>query len=214
MTRIVALVGDYYHQAEWAEETLRKAVDGLNGAELHFIQPYAFLEALQGKPDAVVLFKEDRLQPNVDESLLWMTAEVQRAISDYTAAGGSWLGWHSGLASYDPAGAYVGMLRGHFLSHPNEHQSVTYTEVENELGFTSAAPFAILDEHYFVTVDEANTDVFLRSSSVDGNSVAGWAHCFGEGRVACFTPAHRYEGLQHEAVVGYMNRLLAWCVER
>jgi len=210
MKTIVALVGDYYHEASWAEAALRRAAAGLD-ATLRFASEKELAAELARKPDAVVLFKEDRAAPVENPDLRWMTGDVQRDIAQYVRDGGAWLGWHSGLASYAVSGEYVGMLRGYFEYHPNEHQVVSYETADNALGVALAEPFAIMDEHYFVKVDEANTHVFARSASVDGASIAGWAHEFGSGRVCCFTPAHRQEGLAHDAVVATLAALLRWC---
>lgn len=221
MKTILAVVGDYYHRADWAEEALRKAAESIEGAALRFADAERLEAELAARPDAVVLFKEDRLNPQDPEPEVrrWMTLPVQERIVRYVEQGGSWVAWHSGLASYDPAGPYVRMLRGYFRYHPQEHQIVRYIGVTGDKSGTGAAsllapaePFEILDEHYFVECDEANTNVFLRSVSVDGESVAGWAHVYGEGKVCCLTPAHRREGMIHDAVTDTLRRILRWCL--
>jgi len=204
---VFALVGDYYHKAEWAEGALRHALKGIEEVELRFVEVEALEDALQGdvpvQPDMVVLFREDRVDPQSEEPRRWMHDGLQRQASDYVEAGGSWLAWHSGLASYVPEGAYVRMLRGYFLSHPAAHQPVRY-----EPTTPGEQSYELLDEHYFVYCDEANTNVFLRSSSVDGDSVAGWSHRFGRGYVACYTPAHNEAALASEDVAGALRGLL------
>jgi type 1 glutamine amidotransferase len=218
---ILAIVGDYYHRAEFAEEALRKAAGPIEGVSLRFADAERLEAELEARPDAVVLFKEDRLNPQEPEGAVrrWMTPALQERIVRYVEAGGSWVAWHSGLASYDPAGPYVRMLRGHFRYHPEQHQIVRYTGVPGGTGEAGTAaelappePFEILDEHYFVVCDEANTRVFLRSASVDGESVAGWAHRHGRGKVCCLTPAHRPEGMMHDAVADTLRRMLRWCL--
>lgn len=204
---VLALVGDYYHKAEWAEAALRHATKGLEDVELRCVEVEAFEAALRGdgqdKPDMVVLFREDRIDPQSEEPRRWMHEGLQRLASDYVEAGGSWLAWHSGLAGYDAEGPYVRMLRGYFLTHPADHQPVRYTPTTSD-----AAAYELLDEHYFVFCDEANTHVFLRSSSVDGDSVAGWTHPYGRGYVACYTPAHNEAALASEEVAGALRGLL------
>lgn len=221
MKTILAIVGDYYHRADWAEEALRKAAGPIEGAALRFADAERLEAELDARPDAVVLFKEDRLNPQEPEGAVrrWMTLPLQERIVRYVEEGGSWVAWHSGLASYDPAGPYVRMLRGYFRYHPEQHQMVRYMGVPDGAGkegtaseLAPAQPFEILDEHYFVACDEASTNVFLRSASVDGESVAGWAHRYGDGKVCCFTPAHRHEGMTHDAVADTLRRILRWCL--
>ncbi|WP_241158354.1 ThuA domain-containing protein [Cohnella candidum] len=121
MKRITAVVGDFYHSADEAGEALQQAIAtwaGASDVSLRFVEAGRLKEELAEKPDAVILFKEDRVAPQEDGNARWMAPEIASAIVDYVEQGGGWLAWHSGLASYDPDGAYVSMLRGYFLHHP------------------------------------------------------------------------------------------------
>ena len=122
---------------------------------------------------------------------------------------GALLALHSGLA-YQTDGIYRRMLRGWFLHHP-EQKTVRYRIVTGagHVRLTADADFAFKDEHYFVHCEEAQTHVFLRSESEDGESIAGWTHAYGAGRVLCLTPAHTLEGLTDRAFV----QLLADCLQ-
>ncbi|WP_338786093.1 ThuA domain-containing protein [Metabacillus sp. FJAT-53654] len=112
------------------------------------------------KPDAVILFKEDRVNPTDQKVDTWMTDEIGEAIAQYVDQGGGWLGWHSGLASYAAESSYTKMLKGYFEYHPELHYQVKYTSVigNDEFGPVS---FEIKDEHYFVNVNIEETNIFL-----------------------------------------------------
>lgn len=213
MKRITAVVGDYYHQEDNGRQALQAALQKWAGpadVSLRYVEAGRLEEALAEAPDAVVLFKEDRVAPQEDDQARWMTEAVAASIARYVQDGGGWLAWHSGLASYDPDGAYVTMLHGHFLHHPHTHQIVRYTpEGSGFPGLDQA--FEFVDEHYFVACDTERTEVFLRSSSVDGNSIAGWRHEEGRGRVCCLTPAHRQEGLGNPDFLHVLGQTLRWC---
>lgn len=209
MKRIVALLGDYYHPKDWSKASLNKALTLLETIECKVIHTDEILEELSKKPDAVILFKEDRLNPTDENVETWMTEELAEAIVQYVNQGGGWLAWHSGLASYSIDSSYTKMLRGHFEYHPVEHAQVKYTSLEGKELFGSVT-FEILDEHYFVKVDEEHTNVFLKSKSVDGHSIGGWSHDFGEGRVCCLTPAHNEEGLVHEDFIQVLANTIKW----
>ncbi|WP_164988955.1 ThuA domain-containing protein [Fictibacillus sp. S7] len=124
--------------------------------------------------------------------------------------GGVWLVWHAGLASYNCEGAYIGMLRGSFDYHPKEHQVVSYKKTAN--GPFSAANFALKDEQYFVHCETDQTSVFLESESADGNSIAGWYHSYGQGRVCCLTLAHNQEGLQDTDFLQILGECVQWII--
>lgn len=213
MKRITAIVGDYYHSEEIGRQALQDALHTWAGAadvSLRYIEACRLAEALAEAPDAVVLFKEDRVAPKEDEQARWMTEEAEEAILRYVQNGGGWLAWHSGLASYDPEGAYSELLRGYFRYHPHEHQIVRYSPAGNGFPGLDRA-FEFVDEHYFVACDAERTDVFLRSSSIDGESIAGWRHEVDRGRVCCLTPAHRPEGLGNPNFLKVLGQALRWC---
>jgi len=195
--RIIAMVGDFYHKEEWAVASLNKALEGLPEVTVVYAPAENIIEHLQTKPDAIVLFKENRLNPQDEEIKTWMDDEVAEAISQYVQDGGGWVAWHSGLASYENIETYTSMLRGYFEYHPDKHQVVTYKTVEGTEITSEENEYEFLDEHYFVFCDEEKTNIFLTSESVDGSSIAGWTHEYGKGRVVCLTPAHLEEGLLH-----------------
>lgn len=213
MKTVTAVVGDFYHDADLAKQSLMEAIAPLieeKKIKLSYALTTELADALGTKPDMVILFAEDRIDPVKDSTLKWMTEEVSDQIVDYVKNGGAWFAWHSGLASYATESSYVKMLRGYFLSHPVEHQRVRYVVSEASTISQGVAPFSFLDEHYFVHVEEENTNVFMRSSSVDGESIAGWHHPFGKGLVCCLTPAHRSEGLLDAGFVHILRDALMW----
>ncbi|MDQ0224301.1 ThuA domain-containing protein [Metabacillus niabensis] len=198
--RIVALLGDYYHDAELSKNALQLAVQQINDVEVEYRTVQELNSCLKQAPDAVVLFAENRLNPQDEIINTWMDEQIAKNISQYVRSGGGWLAWHSGLAGYEIAEEYIEMTHGYFEYHPKQHEMVTYSFDQNN-EFFQKGELAFLDEHYFVKCDEEKTNVFLTSTSVDGKSIAGWHHQFGNGRVVCLTPAHLKEGLEHPVLV-------------
>lgn len=212
MKRIVALIGDYYHPEEWIETSLHQALTLLNENEKFEcvkIQTNQLKKELEKQPDAVILFKEDRVNPTHEKVESWMTEDIAEAITQYVKQGGGWLGWHSGLASYSIEGAYTQMLKGYFEYHPVPHPNVKYTYIQGDHAFGPTS-FEIKDEHYFVKVNEDETNIFLESDSEEGSSIAGWFHPYGEGRVCCLTPAHNKEGLLNEDFTQLLAKTIEW----
>jgi type 1 glutamine amidotransferase len=213
MKQLYAFLGDYYHQPEHIKAAIKLALehpDLKDKFQIHFYDVEELVSILQQKSDCVILFKEGRVNPNEADVQLWMTDEIEAEITRYVSEGGSWLAWHSGLASYNVKGEFTQMLRGYFEYHPELNQKVTYTALSN-VNHGVALEFEILDEHYFVHCDEANTEVFMGSKSIDGESIAGWRHPFGSGKVCCYTPAHRKEGLLDPSVISILGENILWC---
>lgn len=212
---IFAALGDYYHDKDLAIKSLEKAIGQLKEelnfeVELTCLSVNDVVASLDEQPDLVILFAENRLNPEDPVVNAWMGANEAAKLEKYVANGGSWLAWHSGLASYENIKPYIKMLRGYFLSHPDEHQMVTY-KLEQDALFVEKQ-FEFLDEHYFVKVEEVRTNIFLRSDSVDGSSIAGWYHEHVEGKVLCLTPAHLEAGLMHEQFLQVLAASIKWCL--
>lgn len=217
MKKALAVVGDFYHNGDLIRQSLNEILDPLITEEvvqLKYCETRMISQHLKENPDIVILFAEDRVDPENDPELRWMTPEISKQIAEYVDQGGAWIAWHAGMASYDADSEYITMLRGFFIHHPQENTEVTYQSMADasSLGMNSVQ-FSCLDEHYFVECDEASTHVFLRSSSDNGEAPAGWVHTFGQGRVGCITPAHRSEGLLHPAFIACMRDLFGWAIQ-
>jgi type 1 glutamine amidotransferase len=213
MIRLAAVLGDYYHSSEWAKQSLEIAFSfGKADLQIDYCSTRQLPEILAKQPDAVIHFKENRVNPADENVETWMTEEVSSKITNYVENGGSWLAWHSGLASFPVDGAYIKMLKGYFLYHPQKHHLVHYKAFADNSALPSATSFDIVDEHYFVHCDSENTNVFLFSESIDGQSAAGWCHSFGDGKVCCLTPAHNKDGLLNEEFLETLKNCVNWLI--
>ncbi|MCM3690435.1 ThuA domain-containing protein [Neobacillus niacini] len=215
MIRLAAVLGDYYHSSEWAKQSLETALSfGKEDLQIDYCTSEQLPEILEKQPDVVIHFKENRVNPANEIVETWLTQEVTSKITNYVENGGSWLAWHSGLASFPVEGAYIKMLKGYFLYHPQKHHLVHYKAIGGNSVLPSTTSFEIVDEHYFVHCDSENTNVFLFSESIDGQSPAGWCHSFGAGKVCCLTPAHNKEGLLNEGFLETLRKCVNWLILR
>ncbi|MCR8633057.1 ThuA domain-containing protein [Paenibacillus radicis (ex Xue et al. 2023)] len=215
MKTIYAIVGDYYHSEDIIQQSLSLALEPVVESghyHIEYISADHLLERLDSHPAAVILFKEDRVNPRDETVRHWLTEEIAVAISRYVKGGGGFLAWHSGLASYPQDSLFIKMLGGYFDYHPTKHQMVNYRGVL-PTDHSQEISFEILDEHYFVICDEAKTTVFLQSDSVDGHSIGGWTHSYGKGTVCCVTPAHNKEGLLHEGMLELLRSSVLRCTQ-
>lgn len=211
--QVTAILGDFYHQPDVAVQAFEAAINRLaNQVEINYVTVDDLVNNLNHHPDLVILFSENRLNPEDDHVVTWMDEAMAAQINTYIQNGGSWLAWHSGLASYENIKTYTDMVKGYFIHHPPKHQQVTYTADGSASIIGSDTTFTCLDEHYFVSVKEEETNVFLRSSSVDGHSIAGWNHHYGQGKVACLTPAHLEAGLLHPSFTEILSQVIKWCL--
>lgn len=214
MVKIVALLGDYWHDADEAKAGLEAAIErlGNKNVNLHYITHEEVSKVLGEKPDLFINAKMDQLNPQNEHVYTWLTDELDKKIVKYVEGGGNLLAWHAGLAGYDPDNHYIQMLRGYFDYHPPGLQDVTYMLKGNEKSGENT--FSLSDEQYFVQCDVANTEVDLWSKGVDGDSIAGWKHSYGKGKVCCFTPAHTKEGMLNENVSRLLAERINWTISK
>lgn len=213
MKQIAAIVGDYYHSHDVIKQSLLKALDpqlAANQVQVDFRSVAELSDLLKDPPDVVVLYAWGWLDGRQEQK--WLTESLSEQIVTYVNNGGSWLAWHTGMSSYDEESSYIKMLRGHFITHPRPKQ-ITYTGTGTSPIIAKDATFTIVDEHYFVHCDEAHTEVFLRSSSEDGQSIAGWHHRFGKGLVCCLTPAHDDRGLSDPSFINLLQQTLLFVTQ-
>ncbi|MCC5894318.1 MAG: ThuA domain-containing protein [Alkalibacterium sp.] len=207
--RIVAVLGDYYHNEIHLQEALSNVSVKLNDAEVIYTTRKNLIDELKKQPDLVVLSTENRIDPEADNPTTWMTDSEETAIIDYVGKGGAWLAWHSGLASYENNPSYTDMVGGYFTHHPDKHVNVHYLYEESEALSHRKEEFVILDEHYFIEYN-ADVSVFLKSSSEHGASVAGWTKLYGKGKVCAYIPAHNRDGLMDESLQTDLKEIINW----
>ncbi|MFP3126569.1 ThuA domain-containing protein [Ectobacillus funiculus] len=216
MKKIIAILGDHFHDESTLKQSLNKAVHRLKAEEEHIRVEYIKIEQLvaklQERPDAVILSKANKLNPTERNVEYWMDENLAIQICQYVHQGGGWLVWHSGLSSYERLECYNSMVKGKFDFHPREHLIVTYQYNESsDMLWKETDSFQVTDEHYFVTCEEGETNVFLHATSPKGKTVAGWKHEYGKGRVICLTPSHTKEGLLNLEFSKLLFMSLKWC---
>lgn len=209
MKKIVTLLGDFYHSHDNMLSALEDSLkNALSEYEIIDIDTNQFLLNIGKKPDAVVIGKDNKINPQDQNIRYWMTEEMEKEIVEYVKKGGRLFVWHAGLASYPKNGLYCSMIKGYFEHHPSQNKPVRYYSAKSKILKGKEFDFEIVDEHYFVYCDTQNTEVFLYSESEDGKSIAGWCHQFGDGKVLALTPAHREEGLKNQDMKMLLSEVL------
>ena len=141
-----------------------------------------------------------------------MTDEVQQAFVDYVEAGGGLLAVHSGTAEYRETPVLRRLLGGVFTHHPKQCP-VTVTPLADHPLTAGAESFTLMDEHYFMEMDDVEVDLFLTTSSEHGEQRGGWAHEVGSGRVCVLTPGHNVEVWHDPSYQTLLKNGLRWCAQ-
>ena len=140
----------------------------------------------------------------------WVTEESQTAFVEHVGRGNGLLVIHSGTAGYDDLPVLRGLMGGAFTSHPPQCP-VTVKPYEGHPLTDVSTPFTLLDEHYFMAVDEDGADVFLTTESEHGRQPGGWTRTVGAGRVCVLCPGHNLEVWLHPSYHSLIYNALRWC---
>jgi type 1 glutamine amidotransferase len=208
--RALVLCDDYYHPARvvraglaplagrgWSFDWVERADDW---------SP----ERLRGYP-ALILSKMNQIA--ADDSRPWLSEEGQAAFTAYLRQGNGLLAIHSGTAGYAERPELRRLMGGAFARHPPQCPVTVEARAGHRLG-AGCEPFTLVDEHYFMELDDPAADVFMTATSEHGAQPAGWTRAEGAGRVCVLTPGHNLEVWLHPSYQAVIANALDWCAGR
>ncbi|OGO05500.1 MAG: hypothetical protein A2Y73_05920 [Chloroflexi bacterium RBG_13_56_8] len=204
---ILVLCDDYWHPAS----TVRNGLGTLGDGDFAFDW---IEDAREWSADrmmeypVVVLAKSNNI--SASDRSAWASEEAEEAFGDYVRKGNGLLIIHSGTAGYRQMPTLRGLMGGAFVRHP-EQCPVTIEPKEGHLLAAGSAPFTLVDEHYFMDMDDDQVDLFLTTTSEHGTQPGGWTRREGEGRVCVMTPGHNEEVWLHPSFQALLRNALRWC---
>ena len=205
--KILVLCDDYWHPARIPREGLRT----LSGTDFTFdwienAREWS-LERMIEYP-AVILTKSNNVSST--DRAEWMTDTAQAAFSEYVREGNGLLAIHSGTAEYEHKTVLRSLLGGVFTHHPEQCPVTVIPRPGHPLS-AGADSFTVKDEHYFMAMDDLQADVFMTTTSENGEQPAGWRRREGNGRVVVLTPGHNLEVWLHPSFQRVLLNSLQWC---
>ncbi|HSJ89865.1 MAG TPA: ThuA domain-containing protein [Anaerolineales bacterium] len=205
--KTLVLCGDYWHLPHVA----RGGLEALPGTEFGFDwieDARDWSPRIMSTYSSVILTKSNNIS-HTDQTE-WMTNADQAAFLEYVQGGNGLLAIHSGIATYEQKPVLRGLLGGVFLHHP-EQCPVTINPRRNHPLCAGSIPCTLQDEHYFIALDDPQADVFMTTTSVNGEQPGGWRREVGSGRVAILTPGHNLEVWLHPSFQALVTNSLRWC---
>jgi type 1 glutamine amidotransferase len=205
--KTLVLCGDHWHPAQIAQAGLGM----LSGTQLTFDW---IEDARDWSPEimltypVVILTKSNNV--SAGDQTDWMTDPVQAAFLDYVRKGNGLLAIHSGTAGYDQKPVLRSLLGGVFTHHPEQCPVSVIPRAGHPLS-AGSVPFTLKDEHYFMALDDPQTEVFLTTASGYGEQSGGWRRTEGNGRVVVLTPGHNVEVWLHPSFQALLLNSLRWC---
>jgi type 1 glutamine amidotransferase len=187
--RVLALIGDRYHNADYIRVALNRLFQDLNlpidytinydQISTHLLQSYHLFVVLRDG----MIWPNGYLEPNdyeyshalendrewpKEQSEPWITEEQGKAIKDFVEGGGALYALHNSshisLSSKD----YREVMGGAYIDHP-ALRPFKVSVVNKEHPITRGVrAFMVNDEQHFVTYDKDPKYILLRSENIDG----------------------------------------------
>jgi type 1 glutamine amidotransferase len=194
-TKALVLCDDFWHPAKTPRAGLMQLAGEQAGMAFDWMESAHDWPALKIKDYPLIILTKSNNVSSQDKTH-WMTDEVQRSLLDFVQGGGGLLAIHSGTAEYKEAPVLRALLGGVFDMHPPQCMVTVEPTLPNALT-AGVEPFTLKDEHYFMLMESAPAEVFLRARSEHGEQPAGWQRTAGKGRVVVLTPGHNVEVWLH-----------------
>ena len=207
--KVLVLCDDFWHPAKTPRAGLQQIAGDAHEAAFDWMEDAKDWPALRIEDYPLIILTKSNNVSSQDKAH-WMTNEVQVVLVNYVRNGGGLLVIHSGTAEYKDTPALRALLGGVFEMHPPQCM-VTVVPCEDNALTAGMQPFTVKDEHYFMLMDEAPADVFLKSTSEHGEQPAGWQRAEGKGRVVVLTPGHNVEVWLHHHFQTLLRNAMKAC---
>ncbi|HEY3416353.1 MAG TPA: ThuA domain-containing protein, partial [Armatimonadota bacterium] len=140
-----------------------------------------------------------------------LTPEREKGLLDFVRNGGGFVGIHSAADCFRGNRAYVDMLNGEFLHHP-EHHEFKVSIVDKEHYLTVRVPdFSVFDEMYHLqNFDPARVTVLAETTWRSQAMPMAYAREYGKGRVVYLANGHSMQAWHHPEFQKLLVRAVAW----
>lgn len=238
--RVLALIGDRYHNSDYIRVGLSKVFDGLN-VTVDYTIDYdklsrgllknydVFLCLRDGMiwpdgylgPDAYTAY-EQGLENKADfpeaKSKLWLTEEQAGAMKEFVTEGHGFYSLHNNSHVSLSSKTYRDVQGGAYIGHPPLRPFRVRVVNETHPITQGIKDFIVNDEQHYVEYDKDRKNILLEAENLDGltfdkygaKSIAGWAYDYGKGRVVFTTPGHTVHALWVPEYVKLQRRSLRW----
>ena len=237
--RVLALVGDRYHNADYIRTALNRLFLELNlsivftinfsDIEAAYLEGYQVLvifrdgldwpKGYQG-PDAYPYSSnlenpEDWPKP---ESHGWITEEQGKAVKEFVQAGGGLYAYHNSSNISLFSKNFREVMGGAYIGHPPLRPFKVKVVNHNHPITQGVQDFMVNDEQHYVAYDKDPHDILLRSENIDGlgyqtygaTAISAWAYDYGKGRVVFTAVGHTLHALWQPEYYKLQKNAVRW----
>jgi type 1 glutamine amidotransferase len=240
--RMLALIGDRYHNADYIRVALDKILDGLN-LKVDYTTNYdqlsrsllsnyqLFLCLRDGMiwpggyigPDAYSYQQglENRGDGPEPKSQNWIKEEQAVALKEFVTNGGGFYSLHNNSHVSLSSKAWREVMGGAYIGHPTLRPFKVRVVNTTHPITRGIQDFMVNDEQHYVEYDKDKKDILLEAENIDGltfqnlgtKSIAGWAYDYGRGRVVFTSMGHTIHALWNPEYVKLQKRALQWLLK-
>src|ERR1700760_2083453 len=241
--RVLALVGDRYHNADYICVGMSKAFDSLklkvdytiqyDAISRKLLKDYQLLLILRDGmiwpdgylgPDAYTAYEqgfENKSEFPAAKSQSWMTEEQGAAIQEFVKAGNGFYALHNSSHISLSSKNYRDVMGGAYVGHPTLRPFKVYIKNHDHPITSGIEDFIVNDEQHFVDYDKDPKYILAESDNVDrlnyedhgSKSIAAWAYDYGKGRVAFTAVGHTIHALWVPQHVELQKRVIRWLLK-
>lgn len=241
--RVLALIGDRYHNPDYIRVALTKVFDGL-GVSVDYTMHYdrlsgdllknyqLFLCLRDGMiwpdgylgPDAYTSYEqglENRSDFPEAKSKNWLTEDQASALNEFVTRGNGFYSLHNNSHVSLSSKIYRDVMGGAYIGHPALRPFKVRVVNANHPITQGIKDFMVNDEQHYVEYDKDPKNILLEAENVDGltfqslgsKSVAGWAYNHGSGRVVFTSVGHTIHALWAPEYLKLQRRAVRWLLK-
>jgi predicted dehydrogenase len=202
--KVLMLVGGPWHNGQEAGQVLAKLLAERKGRKLEVTSDLDALAALSGgKFSAVVIYTTGFTND--------LTPAREQGLVNFVKNGGAVVGVHSSAASFAGSRAYVDMMNGTFLTHP-ESFDVPVQIIDRSHYLSARLPdYTVPDELYILKGFDPSRSTVLAQAWWQGKPMPmAYVHPYGAGRVAYLANGHDLRAWNHPEFQKLLVRALEW----
>jgi len=242
--RVLALVGDRYHNPDYIRVALVKMFDGL-GVAVDYTMDYdrlsskllanyqLFLCLRDGMvwpggylgPDAYTAYEqglENRDDFPAPKPQSWLTEEQATALKEFVNGGGGFYSLHNNSHVSLSSKTYRDVQGGAYIGHPTLRPFKVRVVNSSHPITQGIRDFIVNDEQHYVEYDKDRKNILLEAENVDGltyenygpKSIAGWAYDYGRGRVVFTSVGHTIHALWAPEYLKVQRRSVQWLLKQ
>ncbi|MBV9037816.1 MAG: ThuA domain-containing protein [Acidobacteriaceae bacterium] len=241
--RVLALIGDRYHNSDYIRVALTKMFDG-QGVTVDYTINYwqlsrdllrnyqLFLCLRDGMiwpdgylgPDAYTAYEHDLENKEAfpeSKPQSWLTEEQALALKEFVTAGNGFYSLHNNSHVSLSSKTYRDVQGGAYIGHPPLRPFKVRVVNSNHPITQGIKDFIVNDEQHYVEYDKDRKYVLLEAENIDElnfekygpKSLAGWAYDYGQGRVVFTSVGHTIHALWVPEYVKVQRRAVQWLLK-